>query len=132
MMGPDGIFDSDFLTAAAEAAEGTYLSFGGLPPDKLTGKGAEWYKQYKDKYKIEPESYAAYGYEAASVVLDAIKRTGRKDRAAIRDAMLATKDFDGVLGKWSFNANGDTSLTAMSINQVKDGKFTYVKSVSAS
>jgi branched-chain amino acid transport system substrate-binding protein len=131
MMGPDGIFDSDFLTAAAEAAEGTYISFGGLPPDKLTGKGAEWYTQYKAKFNIEPESYAAYGYEAATVVLDAIKRAGKKDRTAIREALLATKDWDGVLGKWSFDANGDTSLTAMSVNQVKDGKFTYVKSVVA-
>ena len=131
MMGPDGIFDSDFLTAAAEAAEGTYISFGGLPPDKLTGKGAQWYTQYKDKFKVEPESYAAYGYEAATVVLDAIKRAGKKDRTAIREALMATKDWDGVLGKWSFDANGDTSLTAMSINQVKDGKFTFVKNVVA-
>jgi branched-chain amino acid transport system substrate-binding protein len=131
MMGPDGIFDSDFLTAAAEAAEGTYLSFGGLPPDKLTGKGAEWYTAYKAKFNVEPESYAAYGYEAATVVVDAIKRAGKKDRTAIREALMSTKDWDGVLGKWSFDANGDTSLTGMSINQVKDGKFTYVKSIVA-
>ena len=65
------------------------------------------------------------------MVLDAIKRAGKKDRAAIRDAMMATKDWDGVLGKWSFDKNGDTSLTAMSINQVKDGKFTFLKTVQA-
>jgi branched-chain amino acid transport system substrate-binding protein len=57
------------------------------------------------------------------VTLDAIMRAGRKDREAIRAAMFATKDYDGVLGKWSFDANGDTSLTAMSGRQVKDGKF---------
>jgi branched-chain amino acid transport system substrate-binding protein len=131
MMGPDGIFDQDFLDAAADAADGTFVTFGGLPPEKLTGKGTEWYTKYKAKYNIEPSSYAAYGYEAATVVLDAIKRAGRKDRAAIRDAMLATKDWDGVLGRWSFDQNGDTSLTAMSVNQVKAGKFEYVKTVEA-
>ncbi|MDP9375351.1 MAG: branched-chain amino acid ABC transporter substrate-binding protein, partial [Chloroflexota bacterium] len=131
MMGPDGIFDGDFLDAAAEAAEGTYITFGGLPPEQLTGKGAEWYKRYKDKYKSEPEAYAAYGYEAATVAIDAIRRAGRKDRAAIRDAMLATKDWNGVLGTWSFTETGDTTLTKMSINQVRNGKFEYVKTLEA-
>ena len=76
----------------------------------LTLKDAVALKDYlKDKYKIEPESYAAYGYEAARVVLDAISRVGRADRTAIRDAILATRDFDGVLGRWSFDQNGDTT-----------------------
>jgi branched-chain amino acid transport system substrate-binding protein len=56
-------------------------------------------------------NYAIYGYEAAAVVLEAIKSVGKKDREAIRKAVVATKNFDkGVLGKWSFDANGDTTL----------------------
>ncbi len=131
MMGPDGIFEEGWLDAAGDAAEGSYVSFGGLPPEKLTGKGADWYKKYKDKYKGEPEGYASYGYEAASVVIRAIQQAGRKDRAAIRDALLGTKDFEGVLGRWSFDQNGDTSLTRMTINQVKNGKFEFIKDVEA-
>ncbi|MCX6021682.1 MAG: branched-chain amino acid ABC transporter substrate-binding protein [Chloroflexi bacterium] len=123
LMGPDGIFDQAFVDAAGPAAQGTLLSFGGVPPAQLTGAGKEWYTKYKDKYKMEPEVYAAYGYEAAKVALDAIKRAGKKDRAAIRDAVFATKDFAGVLGTWSFDANGDTSLTTMSINRVKGAKI---------
>lgn len=94
-----------------------------MPPAQLAGAGKEWYGKYKDKYKMEPEVYAAYGYEAAKVALDAIKRAGKKDRAAIRDAVFATKDFAGVLGTWSFDANGDTSLTTMSVNRVKGAKI---------
>ena len=45
------------------------------------------------------------------------------------DAVFATKDYDGVLGKWSFDANGDTSLTTMSGRQVKNGKFDDANSV---
>lgn len=122
-MGPDGIFDQAFLKAAGNAAEGAYITFGGVGPSKLTGKGAEWYKRYKDKYKIEPEAYAAYGYEAAKVTLAGIDRAGKADRAAIRDAVFATKEFDGVLGKWGFDQNGDTTLTTMSGRQVKGGKY---------
>jgi branched-chain amino acid transport system substrate-binding protein len=127
LMGPDGIYEQAFLDAAGDAAEGSLITFGGLPPDKLTGKGAEWYKAYKAKYNAEPEAYAVYGYEAMKVALAAIQRAGKKDRAAIRDAVFQTKDYDGTLGRWSFDANGDTSLTTMSGIKVakKDGKLSF-------
>ena len=46
-------------------------------------------------------------------------------RAAVLKAVAETKDYEGALGKWSFNQEGDTSLTAMSGNIVKDGKFVF-------
>jgi branched-chain amino acid transport system substrate-binding protein len=75
--------------------------------------------------------YAIYGYEATRVALDAIQRAGVKDRASIRDAVFATRDFEGVLGTWSFDANGDTSLTTMTVQQIVDSKFEPVREVSA-
>jgi branched-chain amino acid transport system substrate-binding protein len=44
---------------------------------------------------------------------------------------LATKDFKGVLGTWSFDANGDTSLTTLSGNTVKNGKWEFVQALKA-
>lgn len=133
LMGPDGILEQEWIDAAGSAAEGTYITFGGLPADKLTGKGADFVKNYNAKYPNNPpEAYTAYGYEAASVVLAAIEKaaaTNPADLAALRAAVLkeihATKDFQGALGTWSFNEEGDTSLTAMSGNIVKDGKFAF-------
>jgi branched-chain amino acid transport system substrate-binding protein len=123
LMGPDGIYEQAFLDDAGDASEGVHVTFGGVPPTKLTGKGASWYTAYKSKFGGEPEAYAAYGYESMKIALEAIMKADKKDRAAIRDAVFAIKDYDGVLGKWSFDANGDTSLTTMSGRQVKDGKF---------
>lgn len=131
LMGADGIFEDSWLEAAGDAAEGSFVTFAGLPPDKLTGKGVQWYQQYKAKYNIEPSAYAAYGYECASVVVNAIQRAGVKNRESIRAALLGTRDFDGVLGKFSFDADGDTTLTAMSVNTVKGGKFEFVKAQEA-
>jgi branched-chain amino acid transport system substrate-binding protein len=122
-MGPDGIYEGAFLEAAGDAAEGTYVTFGVVPPAKLTGKGREWYDAYKAKFNSEPQDWTVYGYEATSVALAAINKVCTKDRAAILDAVFATRDFDGVLGKWSFDAHGDTSLTNMSGVQVIGGKF---------
>jgi Periplasmic binding protein len=100
-----------------------FSTFPGVPAAMLTGKGAEWYQHYKQLYHQEPASYAAYGYDAMSVALAAIERVGKKDRAAIRDAIFATQDYDGVLGTWSFTASGDTTLTTMSVRQVRNGTW---------
>ncbi len=46
-------------------------------------------------------------------------------RAALNKEIFATKDYAGVLGTWSFNAEGDTSLTEMSGQVVTGGKFVF-------
>ncbi|NDC37817.1 MAG: branched-chain amino acid ABC transporter substrate-binding protein [Proteobacteria bacterium] len=128
-MVPDGCFESAFIVAAGkENLEGsTYITFGGVPADRLTGRGARFYESYKKAYGIEPEGYAAYGYEAAQVVLEAVRRAGKKDRAAILAAAAGLKDFEGALGTWSFDENGDTSLRTMSGNTVEAGAFKFSK-----
>jgi branched-chain amino acid transport system substrate-binding protein len=123
LMGPDGLYQQGFIDEAAGGAAGTFVTFGALAPSRLTGKGAEWYRNYKVRFNAEPEVFAAYAYEATKVAIDAIKRAGRKDRGAIRDAVFATRDYEGVLGRWSFDANGDTTLTTISGREVKGGAF---------
>lgn len=128
LMVPDGCFEKAFIeSAGADALEGrAFITFGGLPPDQLTGKGAEFVEAYTATYGTKPEAYAIYAYEAAKVVIDAIRRAGVKDRAKILEALRTTKDFEGALGTWSFDENGDTSLTLLSGNTVTDGDFAFV------
>jgi branched-chain amino acid transport system substrate-binding protein len=130
-MGPDGTFEKAIIDAAGKDAEGIYATFGGIPAKELTGDGKTWYESYKTKYNAEPEAYAAYGYESGKVVVNAINQVCKNDRAAIRDAVMATKDFKGVLGTWSFDQNGDTTLTTMSGNTVKNGKWEFVTTLKA-
>jgi branched-chain amino acid transport system substrate-binding protein len=116
-MGPDGLFQEELLKAAtceAAMAVDMHISFASLPFEQMKGKGAEIYKLYKERYKIEPTSYALYSWEAAEITIDAIKRAGAKDREKIRAAIASTKDFDGLNGKWSFDKDGDTTLEVMS------------------
>ena len=128
-MVPDGCFEQAFIEAAGAANLNgkTYITFGGLPPEKMTGKGAEFCAAYQSKFGAEPEAYASYGYESARVILQAIAQAKTKDRAGILAAVAGTKDFNGVLGQWSFDANGDTSSRVMSGQTVQDGKFVFVK-----
>jgi branched-chain amino acid transport system substrate-binding protein len=130
---PDGCFEEAFITGAGaeNVNDRVFATFGGVPPDQLTGKGAEFYQKYKAKYNAEPAAYSIYGYECARVVIESIRRAGKKDRQAILEACRGMKDFDGTLGKWSFDENGDTSLRLMSGSTVKNGKFVFVEMLSA-
>jgi branched-chain amino acid transport system substrate-binding protein len=130
LMGPDGIFEQAFLDAAGDTAMDTYVTFGGVPVKNYQGKAQEWLQRYRDKYKSDPEVYAVYGYDAASAVLDAIAQANKKDRATITQAVMGTKDHDGALGKWSFDANGDTTLTNLSVSQFKGPKIDQVQFIS--
>ena len=81
--------------------------------------------QFRQRYpRVTPDPYAIYGYEAMKVVIDAIARSGPrgKDRAAVLDALRSTRDRQSVLGTYSFDANGDTTLTRYGIYHVgRDG-----------
>lgn len=124
---PDGCYEKAFIEGAgADLFKDLtcYATIGGKDPSLLTGPGADFVKRYKEKYGKDPEAYAVYGYEAAKVFLEAAKKVGKKDREELRTAVLETKDFDkGVLGKWSFDANGDTTLQEITISKIVDGKF---------
>ncbi len=134
LMGPDGIYEDAFIKAAGDAAEGTYLTFGGTTADQYTGDAAKFRDDYKAKYNSDLEVYTIYGYEAANVLIASIKaasQAGAKTVADLRkgtlDQMSKVKDFKGVLGTWSFDANGDTSLKVFSGTQVVSGKFVFQK-----
>ena len=131
LMMPDGCRENALIESAGkENLEGrAYVTFGGLPPSQLKGKGREFYEAYKKKYNAEPEAYAVYGYEAGKIALEGIKRAATKDREKIRAAVAGIQDFEGALGKWSFDANGDTSLKVMMIEEIKNGHFSPVKIV---
>jgi len=130
---PDGCFEEAFITSAGadNLNDRCYVTFGGLPPEKLKGKGAQFVANYKKKHQKDPEAYAVYGYEAANTALEAIRKAGKKDRDAIRAACLTIKNFDGALGKWSFDKNGDTTLSTLTVNTVKTGKFEFVEILGA-
>jgi len=131
-MGPDGIQTQALIDGAgADIAEGAYASVAGLAPADYTAAGQKFLTDYEAKYGKLTEPYAIYGYEAMNATLKAIEDVcaaggDPTDRAAVTTAVFALKDFDGVLGTWSFDANGDTTLTDMTVYQVKGGAYSAV------
>ena len=62
-------------------------------------------QEYKLRYQtLMPDAHAALAYDAARILFEAIKRAGTTDNVQLRDALAQTKDFDGVTGLISIDA----------------------------
>ncbi len=108
IMSGDGVFEKSWYDGAGTSANGTFLTFGGLGPDQLTGAGKEWFDKYKTDHNGDsPATYTAYGNAAATTALEALKKAGTNDRYEVLKAVMATKDLPTVLGNLTFDANGD-------------------------
>jgi branched-chain amino acid transport system substrate-binding protein len=137
LYGPDGVAEAAFTDPKqggipASVGAKTTLTVATLPPDEYPPEGQDFFKQYGEKYGDKtPDPYAIYGYEAMNLALDAIKRAGSADKKKILEALFATKDRNSVLGTYSIDENGDTSLTDYGVYKIKDGELTFDKTVKA-
>jgi branched-chain amino acid transport system substrate-binding protein len=134
LFGPDGVALTDFTSKIpASAAKVTFITNPTLDPKLYPPAAQDFFDTYKKKFGKEPEPYAIYGYEAMKVALLAIQNAGSKgnDRQAVIDQFFKIKDRDSVLGKYSIDANGDTTLSDYGGNRVKDGKLVFDKVIKA-
>lgn len=138
LYGPDGVAEEAF----------TNPKKGGVPADigarvKVTvatlgvedlPQAADVLEKFKSTYNTQTvDPYGIYGYETMALALDALKRAGAKanDRAAVLEALFATKDRESVIGTYSIDPNGDTTLTDYGLYTIKDGLPSYEKKIVA-
>jgi branched-chain amino acid transport system substrate-binding protein len=135
LYGPDGVCESGFVDPKkggipTNVASRFQCTSPTLPKSELPPEGQEFFTAYAEKYGDQsPDPYAIYGYEAMRLALDAIKRSGTGDKADILKALFATKDRQSVLGTYSIDANGDTTLTDMALEGVQSGGLKFEKVV---
>lgn len=123
-LGGDG-WDSKDLDY--KTMEGSYFT-NHYSPDDTSPQVQEFVSAYKAKYGSTPDALAALAYDAASLLVNAIKTANSKDPAAIQKAMAGTKDFQTVSGKITFDKDGNPIKSA-TILQIKDGKQAFVANV---
>jgi branched-chain amino acid transport system substrate-binding protein len=128
LFGGDGWEAPELLQIGGDALEGCYYSTHYSPEDQAPAVQA-FVNKFKAKFNGEvPDAMAALGYDSAMVLVDAIKRAGTTDAAKLRDAIAATKEYSGVTGKTSLDANRNATKPAV-ILAIKDGKFKYVETI---
>ena len=127
-VGGDGIYDTTLIQlTGAGLAEGIYATMLGVDPHTLP-EAKDFVARYEARYG-EIGSYSAYGYDAASVIIEAVRRAGKKDREAVLAEMHKMKDFPGILGPVNFDERGDAIGKSVGIFKVENGKFKFIKEV---
>ena len=129
LFGGDGWEAPELVDIGGAAVEGCYYTTHYSPQvDSPVVKA--FVAKFQARFKGEtPDAMAALGYDSAGVLVDAIHRAGSTEGAAIRAALAATSDFEGVTGLTAMDRERNASKAAFVI-MVKDGRFTFVQSIS--
>jgi len=124
LIGGDGSCTLEFIKLAGDGADQMTCTRGGEAVERLP-KGDQFMTRYQAKFGSPVQIYAPYSYDAVYVIVDAIRRAGSLDRAAVT-AAVATTDYAGLTGHIAFDAKGDLKNGAISVYKVQDGKLNFV------
>ncbi len=129
VFGGDGWEAPQLLEIGGAAVEGAYYSTH-YSPENQTPAVTAFLAKFSQRWNKEtPDAMAALGYDSAMVLIDAIKRAGTTDGPKLRDALAATKNYLGITGNTTLDAQRNATKSAVVIT-VKDGKFRFVETVS--
>jgi branched-chain amino acid transport system substrate-binding protein len=137
LYGGDGVSDSPFIDPEqggipASVAQRTQITVATLPPEAYPPAGRRFFADYEKAYgDPSPEPYAVYGYEAARLIIDAIRRAGDSGdmRAAVVEQLFRTKGRESVIGTYDIDENGDTTLTDYGAYRIRDGELQFNRTI---
>ncbi|MGZ8649863.1 MAG: branched-chain amino acid ABC transporter substrate-binding protein [Solirubrobacteraceae bacterium] len=137
LYGPDGVAETGFADPKeggipADVASKVKVTVATLDPESYPPEGQEFFSQFEEKYgEPNPDPYSIYGYEAMRLALDAIARSGTGEKADVIAALFDTKDRESVLGTYSIDENGDTTLTDYGVYTIDGGELKFDTTVKA-
>lgn len=126
-----GRFVRDLSPAAARRMRITTAT---LPPRLLPPSARAFAERFRGAFGHDPAPDALLAYEAAKVVLRSILNAGKRgnDRNAVVHEFFATRDRSSVLGRYSIDAHGDTSLRTYAASRVRGSRLVFDKLLKSS
>jgi branched-chain amino acid transport system substrate-binding protein len=108
-----------------------FVTVATLAPSAYPASGREMFSAYRRRYRDRfPDPYAIYGYEAMQLALDAVDAAG-DDRAAVVGWLFAVRDRNCVLGRYSIDRYGDTTLKGYGVHRISRGGLYWAGAVRA-
>jgi branched-chain amino acid transport system substrate-binding protein len=127
LLGGDGWVGESLLKVAGHALDGSFFS-NHYSQDDPSPVIQNFVKTYEAKYGDKPDAMAALGYDSAKILADAITRAGTTAEPQLRDAIASTKDFKGVTGDITLDADRNATKAAV-ILTIANGGFQFVQRV---
>lgn len=133
LLGSSSMVGEAFASQIGSAGEDTYLTTPVLPIRLYPPAAQGVLRHYRSVFGVEGGVYALYGYEAMTVVLDAIRNSGARgdDRQTVIDRVFATRGRNSVIGRYSVQANGETTLSQYGIDRVSAGRPVFWRAIDA-
>jgi branched-chain amino acid transport system substrate-binding protein len=134
VVGSNSWAGGDLIGKCGSDCNGLYFS-GNYAPGNPQGLNKTFVEAYTKAYGVNPDEPAALTWDAARLLLQAIKNTGGlsgnlvNDRVAVKEALAKIKDFEGVTGKIGFDGNGDPNKCAVVVKIDDKGVFTHHETV---
>ncbi len=120
--GCDRLLDDVYLKAAGAAAEGTTVTYF-FDTNKTDQAWTQFVEKFQKRHGIRPDIYAAYGYDGAQLLLDAIRKAG-PNRYRVHDVLANLEEYDGVTGHLRFDGRWD-NIAPLAVAQYKQGKWKF-------
>jgi branched-chain amino acid transport system substrate-binding protein len=120
-VGGNGFNSPKVIEIAKGAAEGLVVATPWFA-DKDDPKVKAFVAKYAKTFGKKPDQFAAQAYDGLYVMAEALRRAGKADRTAVRDALAGIRNYDGVLGRFSFTEEGDVRMDP-NVLVVRDGRF---------
>jgi len=130
-MGSDTWGDTSLLDWDTENLLEGALWVGHYHKDVASDAALEFIANYHEAYGTDkdPNDIVALNYDAVYLLKTAIENAGSFERSAIREGMLAIKEFVGVTGTMTFDRGTGTPTKSAVINQISGGKFNYLDTI---
>jgi branched-chain amino acid transport system substrate-binding protein len=127
LMGSHDLLVPQFYRRLAEAESHTYLTSVAQDPRQLPPRGDRFVRDYRREFGRAPDPFAAYGYTAMALLLDALRRAegDANQRDKVIDELLDTDDFASPVGVFSIDENGDTSLDRIAGYRIQNGRPSF-------
>lgn len=123
LMAPDSLLGPSILREATPLHDRLYVTSPFIDPSRLPPVGQRFAAAYRKRFDGAPDAAAAYGYETMALLIDAIRRAGEDDdREGVAKATLATRSRRSVLGTYSIDELGDTTLRTVSGYRIVGGR----------
>ncbi len=127
VLGGDGWDNPELVKLGGAVMDGTYFS-NHYSPDLDSPAAKAFIGAYQARFKAVPDAAAALTYDSAKLLFQAIAAAGKADPRAIREALAATKGFQGVTGSVTYTGTGDPVKGAVVI-KIEKGRFVFDSAV---
>jgi ABC-type branched-chain amino acid transport systems, periplasmic component len=117
-----------FIKLAGDAAEGTYASLAGVPLAQMAA-GKQFEAAYKARFNKEPGVYAPYAYDGAWNMITAIQKADSADPEKYLPELAKLQRKGATSEHIAYDEKGDLKEIAVTIYQVKGGKWEMVKTM---